>query len=447
MKKVDKEILQYFQALQGMPTDFDSVMAHVAEASLVLIGESTHGTQEFYRARIELSKRLIMEKGFQTIAIEGDFPDVYRINRYINWQGTDTSSKGALGDFDRFPTWMWRNEEMVSFIDWLRKHNQSLPINERIAMYGLDFYSIYKSIDLIITLLEKKDPKFAAEAKKRYACLDVYQDPQQYGYMATLLNNTLCQEDVLKQYREIVKKDLDFFKGDQLSAAEEKFYLEQNALLVKDAEHYYKSLFYADSSMSWNIRDRHMMQVITSIEKHNKMLGKSHKMIIWAHNSHVGDARATEMAARGELNVGQLAKELYGAQAINIGFTTYTGTVSAASAWEGEVERKRVRPALDISLEAFFHSIRLEAFIIIPSKYPALYLLLDDHDYLERAIGVIYLPQTERRSHYFYAQIAKQFDVIIHYDTTHALIPLERSTRWQKGEEEEDAPETFPYGI
>ncbi len=434
----------YFHVINNQKNDFDPVINYVGDAGMVLMGEATHGTQEFYKARADIAKRLITEKGFKTIAIEGDFPDTYRINRYINFQGDDSSAIESLGDFKRFPAWMWRNEEVVSFIQWLYNYNKSQQKKDRVSIYGMDLYSLHRSISVVINTLSKIDPKAAEQAKEWYACFEQYKDPQEYGCIASIYKDKSCQDNVIKALQELKEKDVDSFTYDDLDPLEEKFYVEQNALVVKDAEYYYRSLF-GGTEPSWNIRDSHMMQMIKDIQAYNRAAGKDDKMIVWAHNSHVGDARFTQMGRYGELNVGQLVKESYGADAVAIGFTTYSGTVSAASAWGGEVERKTVRPALDESIESFFHSASIPAFIAVLPEHPALYDLFAKDDYLQRAIGVIYLPHTERQSHYFYALVAKQFDIVIHYDLTHAVTPLEKSTQWHVGEE--DAPETFPFGV
>jgi erythromycin esterase-like protein len=424
--------------------NFDVLLEHVGDASVVLLGESTHGTHEFYDARAEITKRLITEKGFTTIAIEGDWPDTYRVNRYITHEGIDHNAIEALAESKRFPAWMWRNEVIVSLVDWLYAHNTSRDEQSRVNIYGLDLYSLHRSIEIVIQELQKIDPTAARNAQKRYSCFDAYVDPQEYGYKATLFPDQSCRDHVIKQLLELKKKELHFFKNEHLEPQKKKFYLEQNALVVKNAERYYTSLFEGDSAESWNVRDTHMMETVNAIIRFNTETKKNHKLIIWAHNSHLGDARATQMASYGEINLGQLVKESFGAQAIAIGFTTFKGTVSAASAWGGDVKRKKVRPALKESVEFFFHSLQAGSFVLIPSEYPELYAFFDQNDFLERAIGVIYSPETERQSHYFFAQIAQQFDIIIHYDVTHTVIPLERSTEWEQGE---DAPETFPFGV
>jgi erythromycin esterase-like protein len=424
--------------------NFDVVVQYIGNASVVLLGEATHGTHEFYHARAHITKRLIMEKGFTTIAIEGDWPDTYRINRYINHEGSDQSAIESLAEFKRFPAWMWRNEVVVSLIKWLYAHNASVAEQSRVSFYGLDLYSLHQSIEIVIKELQKIDPAAAIRAQQRYRCFDAYLDPQEYGCKAALFPDKSCRQEVIKQLIEVKAKELDFFKNKKLEPRTKKFYLEQNALVIKNAERYYTSLFEGDQVASWNIRDQHMMETVQAILTFNTAIAKNNKLIIWAHNSHLGDARATQMASYGEINLGQLIKETFDAQAVAIGFTTFTGTVSAASAWGGDVQRKYVRPALKESVEFFFHSLHAGTFALIPSEYDELYDFFEQNDFLERAIGVVYVPETERESHYFYAQIAKQFDIIIHYDVTEAVIPLEKSTEWEQAD---DVPETFPFGV
>jgi len=428
--------------LTGSKADFDPLMNYIADASIVLLGEASHGTHEFYTARAEISKRLIQEKDFNVIAIEGDWPPAYRVNQYIKQQNDDKNGIDALSDFDKFPIWMWRNEEFVSFIDWLYRHNISKK-NNKVSLYGLDVYSLYRSIAIIINELEKIDPKFAQTVRERYTCFDIHSNSQDYGYMASLFPDKSCEKIAFEQLVELQQKSVDFFKAQNTDPVQEKFYIEQNALIVKNAERYYRSLFGIDRAESWNIRDTHMMETIAAIQKYKQEAkGLKPKIIVWAHNSHLGDARATQMSMRGEINLGQLVKESYGSEAVSVGFTTYTGWVSAASEWDAPVERKFVRPALKESIEYLFHKNR-KSFILIPEEQSEVKKLLS-RAYLERAIGVIYQPLTERQSHYFLANVAEQFDVFIHYDETTAVVPLEKTAGWETREE---IPETYPFGI
>lgn len=445
MDKKTSVLESFIHPIEGNKTDYDALLDCIADARVVLLGEATHGTHEFYAARAEITKRLIKEKNFTVIGIEGDWPDTYRVNRYVHHKGADKSAEDALADYKRFPAWMWRNREFVSFIEWLRIHNQSMfEANNMVDVFGLDVYSLHRSIEVVIEELRKIDPKMAQEAEQKYACFDAYQDPQEYGYIASLFLNKTCHNQVMEQYIALKNKEIAFFKDENLNPEEEKFYIEQNALVIKNAEEYYRSLFGQAPSVSWNIRDRHMMQTVTAIETFKKeTTGKEAKMVIWAHNSHIGDARGTQMASYGEINIGQLAKEQYGPDAVSVGFSTYTGTVSAASAWGADVEKKYVRSALDESIESFFHLSTQDAFYIVLDEDPAIYEFFDTKDYLQRAIGVVYLPQTERQSHYFLAEITRQYDVVIHFDVSHAVEPLDKSTEWEKGE---DVPETFPFG-
>jgi len=443
--KIKSSFAHYVHPLTGAPSDYDALMDQIANASVVLLGEASHGTHEFYAARAAISKRLIEEKGFATILIEADWPDTHRVNQYINGEGQDKNAEESLNDFKRFPAWMWRNEEVVSFIEWLRRYNEPrMNMQSPVHIYGLDLYSLHRSIEIIIHTLEKINPEAAHKAKLRYQCFDTYADPQEYGYAASLFPDKSCRDEVIEQLIDLKKKQFAFFKHNTIDPVQEKLYLEQNALVVQNAEKYYTAMFEPNAVTSWNVRDSHMMETVNKIVSFNDSNERNHKIIIWAHNSHVGDVRYTQMFAFGEQNLGQFVKEAFGADALSVGFTTYQGTVSAASAWGGDVERKKVRPALSESIESFFHDSGIKDFLLIPSAHPEMYEFLERTEYLERAIGVIYLPETERKSHYFYAQLSQQFDAVIHFDQSTAVVPLEKSTRWQKGE---DVPETFPFGV
>lgn len=429
--------------LTGAAEDYDSLMDLIGDARFVLMGEASHGTHEFYEQRAEITKRLIREKGFTAVAVEADWPDAYRVNRYVRGMNDDATSTEALAGFDRFPAWMWRNTVVVNFVDWLREYNHSLPPNvAKTGFYGLDLYSMYESIKAVLGYLDKIDPEAAQRARYRYSCLEHFgEDSQSYGYAASLGLSSSCEEEAINQLMELQRRTAEFSQENSQVAEDEFFYAQQNARLVKNAEEYYRSMFGGRVS-SWNLRDRHMAETLDQLVAHLDRHENRSKVVVWAHNSHLGDARATDMGASGELNVGQLVRQQYGNDAVLIGFSTYTGTVTAASDWGAPPERKRVRPALAGSYEALFHATELPQFL----------LNLRDNDEvrerlrqrrLERAIGVIYLPQSERISHYFKARLSEQFDAMIHFDETRALEPLERTPHWESGE----APETYPFGF
>ncbi|HVX00078.1 MAG TPA: erythromycin esterase family protein [Candidatus Babeliaceae bacterium] len=445
----DKEILnKYLFALRSIPEDYDPLLEAIGDASVVLLGEASHGTHEFYQKRAEITKRLIQEKGFTLVAIEGDWPDTYRVNRYVQDLNGDSLGIQALSDFKRFPAWMWRNVDILNFITWLREYNQSLPSTalgskvgfSKVGFYGLDVYSLHSSMKEVISYLEKVDPSAAAQARQRYSCFDVVSnDPQTYGYLTSLYPNSSCKHQVIAQLLDLKSHEYEYTKGQPI-LAEEFFYAEQNARVAANAEHYYRSLFESDIS-SWNIRDIHMMQTLEAIMAHALKKQQQPKVIVWAHNSHLGDARSTQMANQGELNLGQLVREHYGSASFSLGFSTYTGTVSAASYWGGPVERKHVRHALKESYETFFHETEIPQFLLIFKDHKEVADILNKKR-LQRAIGVIYHPHTERQSHYFYTIVPQQFDAIIHIDETRAVEPIDITSLWQEGE----FPETYPSG-
>lgn len=443
MMKKDETVIQLLKKnahpLANMTSDLDPLLDRIGDASLVLLGEATHGTHEFYAIRAAITKRLILEKNFTFIAIEGDCPDAYRVNQFIKGHLPVANVVAALADFKRFPAWMWRNQEIVQLVEWLYTHNKKAKIP--IGFYGLDLYSLHRSMEVVIQALEKIDPHFAERARRRYSCFDMFADPQQYGYFAALYPSESCKQAVMAQLLELQKKQQELFKKDHEYLFEEKRYVEQNARVVQNAEHYYRSMFEGDPAHSWNIRDTHMMETLASLMHFEHNDKQPPKGIVWAHNSHIGDARATQMASVGEINLGQLVREQFGEKAVLIGFTTYTGSVSAASQWGGSVERKRVQPALTNSFELLFHQLQLPNFFVVFDNPILKEALVSER--LERAIGVVYAPQTERESHYFYAQLAQQFDAIIHNDVTRAVEPLDKTAAWEKGE----LPETYPFGV
>jgi erythromycin esterase-like protein/predicted phosphoribosyltransferase len=430
-------------ALTGGAGDYDPLMVRIGEARFALLGEASHGTHEFYRERAEITKRLIKEKGFTAVAVEADWPDAYRVNRYVRGVSDDVDAVEALSDFRRFPTWMWRNTQIVGFIEWLRAHNEALaPGAPKVGFYGLDLYSLHASMKAVLRYLEKVDPEAAREARERYSCFDHFgEDTQIYGFMTHLNLSKSCEEEVISQLVELRRRAADYARRDGSMADDELFHAEQNARLVVNAEAYYRTMFLEEVS-SWNLRDRHMAETLDALVEHLGRDGGRAKLAVWEHNSHLGDARATDMGQRGELNVGQLTREKYGNDAVLVGFTTHHGTVTAASEWGGLAERKRVRPALPGSYEAMFHTSQAARFLLIWSESESSAQALRDAR-LERAIGVIYRPDTERQSHYFKARLPDQFDAVLHFDETRAVEPLEYTSEWEEGE----VPETFPFAV
>jgi erythromycin esterase-like protein len=419
----------------------DEILALVGEARFVLIGEASHGTHEFYKYRAEITKRLIAEKGFSAIAVEADFPDAYRVNRYVRGLGEDKTANEALSAFTRFPLWMWRNHVILEFVDWLKSHNEQLETNRKIGFYGLDLYSLHSSMAAVLDYLKKVDPEAAKTARNRYSCFDHFgEDAQSYGYAANYDERFSCEDEAIKQLVELQKRQAEYANRDGFVARDEFFFAEQNARLVKNAEEYYRAMYKGRVS-SWNLRDRHMAETLHALAAHLEVEDQSAKIVVWAHNSHLGDARATEMGERGEWNVGQLVRERYKSDACLIGFTTHTGTVAAADNWDEPAQLKRVRPSHKDSYEQIFHQ----------TKLPRFFLNLRDEEteevlrkpQLERAIGVIYRPETERVSHYFTAVLPEQFDGVIHFDETRAVQPLDKISGWTH----EDMPDTFPEGL
>lgn len=427
--------------LRGTPQDFDPLLNMVGPARFVLIGEASHGTHEFYRIRAEITKRLIREKGFTAVAVEADWPDAYRVNRYVRCQTRESDTVDALDGFRRFPQWMWRNADVLDFVGWLRAHNEAAR-EERVGFYGLDLYSLHSSMAAVLRYLDTVDPAAAKKARHRYACFDHFgEDTQAYGYATSLGLAPSCENAVVSQLLELRASAAEYARRDGRVAADDLFFAEQNARLVTNAERYYRTMF-AGRAESWNLRDRHMADTLEALVGHLSTPDRPAKIVLWAHNSHLGDARATEMGAGGELSLGQLVRERYGKEAVLVGFSTHTGTVTAASDWEAAAERKHVRPALAGSYEALFHELGGHNFMLNLRDDQTLARALD-RPRLERAIGVIYHPESERLSHYFHTQLPKQFDAILHYDTTRAVEPLERTPLWERGE----VPETFPSAL
>jgi erythromycin esterase-like protein len=443
-KALVQEIRSAAIPLSGKIEDYTSLLEESGKARFVLIGEATHGTDDFYRIRAELTKQLILHHGFAAIAAESDWPDSYRINRYVRGAEDIHNAQSALAEFVRFPSWMWRNEVMVEFVDWLRQHNARISSpSARIGFYGLDLYSLQASIQAVIQYLEKIDPPAAERARLYYGCFDhLAEEPQQYGYASSIGLTEPCEQDVVQQLINLRRRSYDYIKRDGFVMEEEYFCAEQNAKVVVGAEEYYRTMFKGRVS-SWNLRDRHMAETLQALAAHlSDWRSEEAKVVVWAHNSHIGDARATEMGEKGEWNIGQLMRDYYGKAAYLIGFSTYSGIVTAASNWDGEAERKIVRPGMKESYEGLFHDVGMPDFLLFPRANATLAEHLN-LSRLQRAIGVIYVPETERWSHYFFSKLPEQFDAMIHIDTTKALKPLEPKGLWHKGE----VFETYPSGM
>ena len=429
--------------LSGDIDDYNTLMDLIGDASLVLIGEASHGTHEFYRERAQITKRLIKEKGFTAVAVEADWPDAYRVNRYVQGVGSDADAVEALAGFKRFPAWMWRNADVLDFVGWLRTYNDDLPASAmKAGFYGLDLYSLHASIGAVLDYLDRIDPEAAQRARARYACFDHFgKDEKVYGQATGLGLSRSCEDEVVSQLLELYQNSAEYARRDGRFTPDEHFYATQNARLVMNAERYYRSMFRGRVS-SWNLRDAHMVETLESLQTFLATQKPRPKIVVWEHNSHLGDARATHMGQEGEWNVGQLVRERHGEDAILIGLTTFEGTVTAASNWDGPAERKRVRPALKNSYEALFHKVNIPRFLLTFRSTDHAAAALRE-PLLERAIGVIYRPETERASHYFPARLSAQFDAVLHFDETRAVEPLEVTAEWKTGE----VPETFPTGI
>ena len=416
----------------------DAIAARAARSSVVLIGEASHGTREFYATRAALTERLVRDHGFGAVALEADWPDTFRAHRYVTGRSDDSGAVEALSDFRRFPAWMWRNVVMRDFVEWLAAFNRGRDRADQAGLFGLDLYSLHASIEAVLHYLDTADPAAAIRARARYRCFEYFGDSAQgYGFAVTHGADS-CEDEAVAQLVDLRRQALRLPLAGGQAADEEFFSAEQNARLVMNAERYYRAMYRGRES-TWNLRDTHMADTLDALRE--RMPGASRGVVVWAHNSHLGDARATDMGRRGEVNLGQLARERYGGNACSIGFSTFDGTVTAADDWDAPMERKRVRPGLAGSYERVFHDSGVARFWIDLHE-PGVAQALEG-PLLQRAIGVIYRPKTERWSHYFEAQLPRQFDLMIHIDRTQALEPLDRSAGWDEGE----PPETWPTAL
>lgn len=425
----------------GGSRNLDNLIDAVKDKRVVLIGEASHGTHEFYAERARISRRLIAEHGFRAIAIEGDWPDAYRVNRWVHGAAADSDAERALRGFERFPTWMWRNADVLDFVGWLRDFHDTG--HHRASFFGLDLYSLYRSIECVISHLDRIDPDEADAARARYSCFDRFERSQDYGAAVMRGVTPACHQEVMQQLTALVRAGDRWLRRDGIAAEDEQFHAEENARLVVDAERYYRAMFTGRAELSWNLRDRHMAgtlaRLLAHLDRHDPVPAK---VIVWAHNSHVGDARRTEMSLRGELNLGQLTREAFPGETASIGFSTYSGTVTAAPDWDAPARRYEVRPGLPGSYEELMHETGLGDFILDLTATAEIREALSEPR-PQRAIGVIYRPETERQSHYFGAHLAEQFDWVLHFDHTRAVEPLEPVAEWAHDE----PPETYPSAL
>ncbi len=425
------------EAAEPLP-DFDdpgfgAMFDRYGDARVVLLGEASHGTSEFYRARAAISRRLIERHGFNILAVEADWPDAATIDRYVRHR---EARAGEMHAFERFPTWMWRNVEVDDFVRWMRKHNENRPYEQMCGFYGLDLYNLSGSMRAVIDFLEQEDPELARIAHRRYGCLEPWADnPAAYGRHSLLEGYARCEVGVVEMLKDLVQKQIDCFAPE----CDEWLDAAANARLVKDAEAYYRVMYHG-SAESWNLRDTHMFETLNMILDAK---GAQSKAIVWAHNSHIGNASFTDMGmSRGELNIGQLVKERWDARARLIGFGTHTGTVAAADDWDEPTRIRRVRPSLPESHERMSHDSNVPRFLLDLRREEIGRDIKEalQQPRLERFIGVIYRPETERWSHYSEAILSEQFDAWVWFDETNAVTPL-------LGQQRPGDEETYPFGL
>lgn len=411
--------------------EFGRFFARFGDARVALLGETTHGTAEFYRARAAITRELVANHGFNIIAVEADWPDAARIDRYVRHHAPRDDASEA---FARFPTWMWRNVEVMDFLDWLRDHNARRPGARRVSFHGLDVYSLGASISAVVDYLDRADPEAAKMARRRYACLTPWQaEPATYGRAVLRGQQRPCEDEATEQLVDLLARRLEYMRND----GEAFFDAAQNARVIRAAEKYYRRM-YRGARESWNLRDRHMFDTLQALLKHR---GPGARAVVWAHNSHIGNAAATAMGWAGEFNIGELCRTAFGDEAVLIGFGTDRGTVAAASDWDQPMEIKTVLPAREDSYEYAFRKTGL-ARSLTDWRAPRKRALAEalSEPMLERAIGVVYRPDTEFLSHYFEASLGEQFDAYVWFEETRAVTPLPLGRL-------HGAPDTYPFGL
>ena len=413
--------------------DLDPLLERIGDAPLVLLGEASHGTSEYYTWRHRISERLIREKEFRFIAVEGDWPDCYRVNRYVkDVRDSGASARDVLHAFERWPTWMWANEEVVALAEWMREWNDGRGEEERVGFYGLDVYSLWESMESVLEYLDRIDPEAARRARRAYGCFDPYgEDVQEYA-MATAMVPTSCENEVVRMLSELRRKAPEYREDSR----ESYFNAEQNALVARNAELYYRTMVRGGSA-SWNIRDTHMIETLERLMEHH---GPEAKAIVWEHNTHIGDARATNMARAGMVNVGQLARQRWGDdQVVLIGFSSHRGSVIAGEEWGAPMERMPVPPARRGSWEDAFHEAGARDRLLILDEWGGEDEAMEPREH--RAIGVVYDPDRERWGNYVPSVLPFRYDAMLYIDESHALHPLHLRPAAEEG-----VPDTYPFG-
>ncbi|MDQ5826428.1 MAG: erythromycin esterase family protein [Chloroflexota bacterium] len=420
-------IRQVALPIEGDEDDYDPLMSLVGDARFVLLGEASHGTHDFYRERARITRRLVEEKGFTAVAIEGEWPEAYRVNRYVRGMSDEPSAEAVLSSFRGFPEWMWNNADVRDLAEWLEQHNEALPANApQVGFYGLDMYSMEESAEEVVNYFEARDPEAAARARERYRCLSGESTgPTDYDSLAKMASS-LCDTSVQEQVEELQQlwesAEKEGYTGNRAVEREELFSALRNAIVVKNKREYDQAA-YSGSDPTWNVRDRHMAGTLEALSEHLGTDGKPARVVVWAHNTHVGDATGTEFANIGQLSLGQLVRERHKDDAVLVGFTTYTGTVIAARGWDEQGERYDVRPALPESYSGLFHEAGVGNSLFIVRGEKRLAAALEEPR-LQRGIGVVYDPNNERNSHYYLAWLSKQFDAVIHIEESSAVEPL-----------------------
>jgi erythromycin esterase-like protein len=409
--------------LRGAASDYDPLVELAADARFVLLGENTHGTREFYQERARITLRLTGQEEFTAIAVEGDWYPAQQVNRYLMGESNGTAAQTLTGAFNRFPRWMWANQEFAGLAETLRQRNAQLPRNERVAFYGLDLQShVYESLDAVVAYLEETDPVAADTARRRYLCFTRHgRDMVAYAQAAAERASLSCADEARTQWEELQARYEAATPADA-AAFDALFHALQNARVVYDAESFYLATVRGGVE-GWNLRDRHMARTLEAIVEHQRRMGRAAKVVVWAHNTHVGDARATDALSAGQLSLGQLLRQAHGDDAVLVGFTTHDGTVTAAEAWGQEPRTRTLAPALAGSYAGLFQAAGAGDFLLVVRGNDALSVPLA-RERLQRAVGVVYDARNEREAHYFGARLAAQFDAVVFLGATLAVRPL-----------------------